>query len=414
MHHVVRQHGDEQVRSDAVLFHAPERPQADLAFQSAERRLYVVQPSVGSSKEHFTMKWKPTAKKAALSALMVLLIHELYDKLEARIESVPPPPLSVVLTCVTAGLPDLAVLCKFIPSQTEVQGYIDFGDGRTHKTIHQAALAGSAAKPSLGKQLSVEQDTAEGGWDPAVRLYWEYKEPGSYRVNLVLIGEDGSYTGAHQDVRVSRSEELEDEFRVRYMKVTAIGDDAKEQPKEVPVAYRLSVHNLIFYEERSYTVEVNPDPNWVLNDDCEFEKSSSRFASIAPDPNPKISRGVARFKFDLESSPFVSGSEDGYLYGTIKCKQLPEEAVNEVEKSEFSVDRLGITEVDLDNDSDSNPMVVNTKAGNWELNIDGTSLEQRPWNQDYVYGRVRIRLIDIPIIPPERRRQKLYLRIEPR
>lgn len=360
------------------------------------------------------MNWKRTAIKAALSALLVLLIQEVYDSFEARIESPRPPPQSVALTCVTAGLPDLAVLCKAIPSPSKIQGgYIDFGDGLPHSMIGRTLTDSSEGKISSGKQLSVEQDTAEDGSDAVIRFYRKYKEPGAYRVNLVVIGEDGSYAGANHDVMVSRSEELEDDFRVTRVKVVAISEDAQEQPIEVPVAYRLSVHNLIYYEDRSYTVTVNPDPNWVLSRCEPFEESSSRFASRPKSPTLSLSREIGEFKFELESSPFFSGSKDGYLYGTIRCSQVPEHTVKSTQtESEFLVDQFGIIEIDLD--AASNPMVVNAEAGNWELDIDGRTRPAHHWNQDYVYRQVRISLIDIPIIPPEVRRHKLYLRIERR
>ena len=41
------QHGEEQVRPDAVLLGVPDRPQADLPPQAAEGRLHLVQPPVG-------------------------------------------------------------------------------------------------------------------------------------------------------------------------------------------------------------------------------------------------------------------------------------------------------------------------------------------------------------------------------
>ena len=47
MHTVIGQHGDEQVRPDAVLLHVPARPQADLALLAAEGRIYLDRPPVG-------------------------------------------------------------------------------------------------------------------------------------------------------------------------------------------------------------------------------------------------------------------------------------------------------------------------------------------------------------------------------
>ena len=355
-----------------------------------------------------------------VSALLAASIDFVYHQISARLEAPRTPPPSVALTCVTAGLPDLAVVCKFNPWPSEIEGgFVDFGDGRPPLMLGSALTGGGDKLPSE-KQVATEQDLPDNDLGSVGPFYWKYRDPGSYRVNLVVTDKDGLRARDHQSVTVALSDELQDEINVQHVDIVAFQESDKsetlEQPLEKQVAYRLSVHNLIFYERRSYSVKVRPDPNWILTRCVPFEKSSSYLESrLRGLTDSMFSEQVAEFTFDLESSPFFSGSEDGYLYGTIKCWQIQEGNIaTKLEKElepELPIDRFGIIERDLGDKG--NPMVVSGN-GNWQLKIKGRNTGMRPWTEDYVHGQVRIRLVDPTLIPPEIRRDKLYLRIEPK
>lgn len=361
---------------------------------------------------------------ALLAGLVEMTVLMSFKGLES-----PPIPPSVALTCTTAGLPDLAIVCKVTPwtsDREEIRKWsIDFGDGRQ---------PGGADKLSSGNSDATEQDQPDEDLGSDRSFYWKYRDAGSYRVSVRVTDKNGMSARDIQDVTVALSEKLQDEINVQRVKIMAFKEQDEseqdeseqkglEQSKEVPVAYRLGVHNFIFYEERAYKVEVKPDSNWRLTKCEEFERSSSRFVSYKNRPNPGTpeitEEGVAIFKFNLESSPFFSGSDDGYLYGTIRCWQIHEGNIEaEIDKeleSEFPIDRLGIIEVDLG--GESNPISVSGRReeeqiGGWELRLDGRNTYFLPWPTEYVHDRVRITPLDIPLIPLDIRRHKLYLRVE--
>lgn len=315
------------------------------------------------------------------------------------VEIVRPPPLPplVALSCTTSGLPDLAVVCQLRLSQSTALGTrIDFGDGRS---------------VDLGGQVRDDQDAQDSDTSPPTSIYHKYSEPGPYRINVLVRGDRGTQAQAHQDVRVSYSDELDREIQLTALEVIAYGNDERSAPLKVPVNYRLGVHNLIFYEQKTYTVRFTPSPGWVIRKCDDLEVTDKYFFLWG---NLKYTQTEGTYRFELQSSPFFSGSEDGYLYANIPCIEYPEEVVKRAEiESVLPIKRYGVIEATLGN---TNPMVAySTHEGDWKAKFSrgsNTPTDAR-WSEPIKYRGVRLTLIDPPLIPADVRRNRVYLRIEP-
>ena len=308
-----------------------------------------------------------------------------------------PPPL-VALSCTTAGLPDLAVVCQLSLSQsTARETLIDFGDRRSVR---------------FGGQVRDDQDAQDSDTSPPTSIYHKYSEPGPYRINVLVIGDRGTQAQAHQDVRVSYSDELDREIQLTALEVIAYGDDEKSAPLRVPVNYRLGVHNLIYYEQKTYTVRFTPSPGWIIrNCDDDLEVTDEYFFLGG---NLNYTQTGGTYKFELQSSPFFSGSEDGYLYATIPCTEYLEEGVKSAKiKSALPIKRYGVIEATLGN---TNPMVADSNhEGDWKVKFSrgSNTPTDAKWSEPIKYGGVRLTLVDPPLIPADVRRNRVYLRIEP-
>ena len=323
-----------------------------------------------------------------------------------------PPPLAV-LTCMTAGLPDLTVVC-------DAQGFdfnngrVNFGDGRPEMKFQGAKASDETAKASDETAKAVSSK----------RFFWRYRNPGQYRVNLVVTGKAGSGS-AWQEVEVSRSDRLKKSIDVKKLAIKGrISSDIVKAKKEFDVARKLSAHRIFGDSWKSYSIVFQADPEWVFDvDGCTFRKTSSRFAdyeylkSTSPEKKDHVivladeDEDRVTFEFELESSSFFRGSEDGWLYGTLECTQIASMSGTIESESEkpFSIERYGIHEVNLKRNEAENPVLFKEDAEvEWQMS------ESRKKLGDIVrIGEDNISLVDIPIIPREERRFNAYLKIEP-
>ena len=319
----------------------------------------------------------------------------------------PPVPPVAVLSCTTSGLPDLAVVCYVGPSQsTIVATTINFGDGRS--------------VPLRRQVYDDQEDQGAQRHQSVTSVYQKYREPGLYRINLVVTDDDGIMAEDHQDVRVSYSDELEREIRLIDLEVTAYGDDERSVPLNVPVNARLGIHNLIFYEQRRYTVPFAPSPGWVIRDCDKDLQVTDKYFFLGG--NLEYTETEGTYIFSLQSSPFFSGSEDGYLYANISCREYPEEVVKSATiKAEQSIRRYGIIEVALGN---SNPMVGTSheaddmtsdeQLGDWKVKFSGDKAPiTAKWSEPIKYRGFRLTLVDLSPVPAHVRRNRAYVRIEP-
>ena len=310
----------------------------------------------------------------------------------------PPLPPLVVLSCTTSGLPDLAVVCQLRLSQsTTRRRVIYFGDGES---------------VDLGGQARDDQDAQDSDTSPPTSIYHKYREPGPYRISVLVTGDHGIPVEDHQDVTVSYSDELEREIRLTDLEVIAYGDEKRSAPLKVPVNYRLGVHNLIFYEQKTYTVRFTPSPGWVIRECDDALEVTDEYFFLWGNLNYTQTGGT--YKFELQSSPFFSGSEDGYLYANISCIEYPEEVVKRAGiESALPIKRYGIIEAALGN---TNPMVAYTShEGDWKVKFSrgSNTPTDAKWSEPIKYGGVRLTLVDPPLIPADVRRNRVYLRIEP-
>lgn len=300
-----------------------------------------------------------------------------------------PPTPTGVLECMTAGLPDLTVVCS-VEGFNFSNGTVDFGDRRPKK----------------------EFQNVEASEDPndAVSFFWRYREPGSYRVNMVVKGESGSDNVA-QTVEVSRSDKLKNSISVEKLSITGrLVSEIVRKKKVFSVSRRLS--RGFFRESRSrYRIRFEPETGWSFAvDGCKFQRINSQFYEYQRISTQK-DRGI--FEFVLENSSIFSGFEDGWLYGTIECEQIStsEGGTIESESAEkFSIDRYGIHEVALNGEKAENPVLFGENA-----DVEWQMLGNRKNLGDVVrLKEIDVSLVDIPIIPLEERRYKAYLKIEPR
>lgn len=312
----------------------------------------------------------------------------------------PPVPPVAVLSCTTAGLPDLAVVCSVGPSQSTIATTtINFGDGRS---------------VDLGRQVYDAQESQDAQRHQSfTSVYQKYRDPGLYRINLVVKGDDGIMARDHQDVRVFYSDELEREIRLTDLEVTAYGDDERSVPLNVPVNARLGIHNLIFYEQRRYTVPFAPSPGWIIRDCDDDLEVTDKYFFLGGKLTHAKTEGT--YRFTLQSSPFFSGSEDGYLYANISCLEYPREVVKSAKlESDLSIKRYGIIEATL---GSSNPMVAYTsheQPGDWQVKFSGVKAPTTArWSDPIKYRGFRLTLVDLPLVPADTRRNRVYLRIEP-
>ena len=305
-----------------------------------------------------------------------------------------PPPPTGILECMTTGLPDLTVVCS-VEGFNFSNGTVDFGDGRPKKEFQNA-------------EMSEESNDA-------VSFFWRYREPGSYRVNLVVTGESGS-DNASQDVEVLHSKKLRESINVEELSITGrIVSEIVRKKKVFSVSRRLS--RGFFRESRSrYRIRFEPEAGWSFAiDGCRFQRIDSQFYEYQRISTQK-DRGI--FEFVLENSSIFSGFEDGWLYGTIECEQVStnEGGTIESESTEkIAIDRYGIHEVALNSEKADNPVLFGKDAEvEWLVVVGGD--EHRRKHPDGVVRlkEINVSLVDIPIIPLEERRFMAYLKIEPR
>lgn len=346
---------------------------------------------------------KSHAYIGAFTVVLGLLLKGL--QVSQLLQPPPVPPPVAVLSCTTSGLPDLAVACSVGPSQsTTATTTINFGDGRS---------------VDLGRQVYDAQEGQDAQRHQSfTSVYQKYRDPGLYRINLVVTGDDGFMAKDHQDVRVSYSDKLECAIRLTDLDVTAYGDDERSVPLNVPVNARLGIHNLIFYEQRRFTVPFAPSAEWIIRDcDDDLEVTDKHFFLGGKLTHTKTE---GAYVFTLQSSPFFSGSEDGYLYANISCVEYPQEVVKSAKlESELSITRYGVIEARLGN---SNPMVAYTSQkeedpGDWKVKFSGHKAHfSASWSEPIKYRGFRLTLVDpvdLPLIPASKRRNRVYLRIEP-
>lgn len=338
---------------------------------------------------------------------LVVVLYSIYDA--ARRGTQPNPP-SAVLTCITAGLPDLAIVCDIQASPASTHGwYINFGDGGP--AIRSKRSDTTPSDPDVSEQDSTSPEPE--------RLHHAYEEPGSYRVNLVVIGKGGQ-ANVWQDLTVSHSNKLERRITASNLVITAfeeIGTEGQESrlPHETLFSRRLSRHNFIGDARQSYSIPFEPDTGWLFREtDCEFESLDEQFAYNGKFNFDKGSR-KGYFRFDLESSSFFRGSEDGWLYGKIKCDQYRDAAVETVSLMGIldHLDRYGIHEVNLGESNNPIPASpISLDRVDWKVELDGRRYSKKG-TESILHRGFRIRLEDVPFIPLEIRLNKAYLRVEP-
>ena len=325
---------------------------------------------------------------AALAASLVALYFAIVNHFR-------PPPPTGILECMTTGLPDLTVVCS-VEGFNFSNGTVDFGDGRPKKEFQNA-------------------ETSEEPND-AVSFFWRYREPGSYRVNLVVTGESGS-DNANQGVEVSRSDKLKNSISFEKLSITGrIVSEIVRKKKVFSVSRRLS--RGFFRESRSrYRIRFEPETGWSFAiDGCKFQRIDSQFYEYQRISTQK-DRGI--FEFVLENSSIFRGFEDGWLYGTIECEQVStnEGGTIESESTEkIAIDRYGIHEVALNSEKADNPVLFGKDAEvEWALVVVGGDEHRRKHPDGVVrLKEINVSLVDIPIIHLEERRFMAYLKIEPR
>ena len=309
----------------------------------------------------------------------------------------------------TAGLPNLTVVC-------DVQGFdfsngtVDFGDGKPAREFRSAEKKPDDAEPDEDKDAV-----------PPFRFFHRYQNQGAYRVNLVVTGESGS-NNAWQMVTVLRHGRVRkpsppyrlNPITVDNLEITENTGKLVERTKKFQVAQRLSKHGIFMDSRKSYTLNLKPDGGWKFEENsCAFQKTSQQFADYNKSKIPMKEKS-GEFRFALESSSFLRGFEDGWLYGVIECTQwrtVGEEI--KTESGQFTIHRYGIHEVDLKKTETPIRFGKDSKI-TWHIKAKNLKDGYRNLGSDVEIEGAAVSLVDIPIIPLEERPLKVYLRVEPK
>lgn len=321
---------------------------------------------------------------------------------------------TALLKCVSAGLPDLSVVCRNDSAELGTAAYIDFGDGSGWRKFPTGDGGDNEADASKeGGQGFFFRYDAPGTYEIKLRVCWEYDDRTTLCPSPPRSDQDDT------KLKVAHSKNLPKPLKPETLEITSYSGEPRLVPMRKSFFRRLSEHRIIGDSSRKYSIPISSEEGWHFSGNCKFTNVDSQFARYGRAVFGPETPTQATFRFRLESSSFFRGFEDGWLSGYIECEQLPNTSVERhisKDLNEMTIERYGVFEIDLS--EEENPIYTN-KDIRWNIKFVDSESNRNRQNPGAIesssaveLSELKLSLTNIEYIPLEIRKNKAYIMVE--